>query len=634
MLNKTGLIGHYAIPVYLLLLVVSSELYAAENKGQRFDLVLEEIQTLRKTDAAGALSQLIELKQKEDNYTAEQKVKLFELESKILLDNGEYNQAKKQSLLGLNLANGEQIVNGEVSKLYYTLGFANESLGDISQATIDYANGLEIAQSLDDQKLVVYGLTNYGAIYYLTERYERSLVILTDALKIAKQLDDSELKGLVMSELALLYGYLEDDQKAIENYHGCYEHSLLAEDFASGINCLVNLGTTYLELNNYTQAIATLKQAEQQLNANISNRIIHTIYLNLSLALIDQKDSDHQQAYRYLLLAEKHIDDIEQHEAQLFFLLDKAAILRRLKKYPSALSAIEQIKLLLPESQSTSIKYLYSSLAAIEMRIYADLGEYEQAYQIQQNYTDLSYQNIRNEQLNDINDIRIQYESEQADIENEILAQKQAFQEETLSQLNQQKEKQFMGVLIGVGLSLFFAWWLFSLSKSKNKLLRITRTDELTGIANRRYLNDLGFYSFKQAKLHHVGFSVLMVDVDHFKQVNDSLGHSTGDAVLKIIARIGDDIMRGSDTIARVGGEEFICLLIDTTKHQAIDVAHRYKKMVEQHQWPTNIDMSLTISVGVATYDSRCHQSFNDVLKDADALMYQAKNEGRNKVCY
>ena len=129
--------------------------------------------------------------------------------------------------------------------------------------------------------------------------------------------------------------------------------------------------------------------------------------------------------------------------------------------------------------------------------------------------------------------------------------------------------------------------------------------------------------------------SVLILDVDHFKRVNDTYGHDVGDEVLRVLAKVGASTVRHLDVFARFGGEEFVAVLPGTDKSQARAMAERLRLVFEQqdfeHEWKAGVSIPFTVSIGVATRE----QSETDIdvlLKRADIALYRAKSSGRNAV--
>jgi len=168
-------------------------------------------------------------------------------------------------------------------------------------------------------------------------------------------------------------------------------------------------------------------------------------------------------------------------------------------------------------------------------------------------------------------------------------------------------------------------------------LLRFAFTDYLTGLRTRGYFEQQLELEFKRAERRQQKFALLMIDIDHFKQVNDTFGHHIGDQLLRDVTSILMKDMREVDTVARYGGEEFVIILPETTQTGAVYVAQRLRRAVEQARFfagsPHTVQR-LTISIGVAVYDSDA-QFKRDLIEFADAALYAAKHEGRNRViCY
>lgn len=167
------------------------------------------------------------------------------------------------------------------------------------------------------------------------------------------------------------------------------------------------------------------------------------------------------------------------------------------------------------------------------------------------------------------------------------------------------------------------------LAQANHALEQLARRDALTGIANRLAVNERLQQEQVRTQRYHQPFSVLMLDVDHFKRVNDTYGHAAGDEVLKLIAGLMQQQIRASDFCGRMGGEEFLVLLPDTAHHEAMLVAEKLRLAVQHAATP--IEQNITISVGVASDDGK-FLSAQDLLQLADARLYEAKRRGRNQV--
>jgi len=183
--------------------------------------------------------------------------------------------------------------------------------------------------------------------------------------------------------------------------------------------------------------------------------------------------------------------------------------------------------------------------------------------------------------------------------------------------------------------SQFFISSLFVLMlsyKLAQNLESIATIDGLTGVLNRRGLEDAALKMQDICKRINLSMAVLLIDIDHFKKVNDQYGHLCGDDVLRHLAKVIAAILRSSDVLGRYGGEEFCVFLPNTTESDAIGLAERIRSGIEESPLKINkASIKTTVSIGVA--DSvRAGYDFKGLVATADSAMYSAKNSGRNRV--
>ena len=170
------------------------------------------------------------------------------------------------------------------------------------------------------------------------------------------------------------------------------------------------------------------------------------------------------------------------------------------------------------------------------------------------------------------------------------------------------------------------------LKAAKERAEALARSDELTGLNNRRAFFNDGEQVLGQAKRYAHPFSLIMMDVDNFKHVNDTHGHAAGDDVLVTIANILRNQARETDILGRLGGEEFALILPETTLPDAIAMAERLRIEIENTTVKnTKSDIHITASFGLATLTSQ-QTSLEDLVNTADDTLYQAKRKGRNRV--
>jgi len=155
-------------------------------------------------------------------------------------------------------------------------------------------------------------------------------------------------------------------------------------------------------------------------------------------------------------------------------------------------------------------------------------------------------------------------------------------------------------------------------------------TDALTGQWNRRALDDVLKQQVQQRAVSGRTFSILMLDIDFFKNINDEFGHLVGDDVLRAFAQKLREFLRSEDVCARFGGEEFVVVLPDTPLATAMDIGERIRRGIAQTPLLTKPRVQATVSIGVATMEQG--QSITELFAAADAAVYLAKNAGRNQV--
>jgi diguanylate cyclase (GGDEF)-like protein len=199
----------------------------------------------------------------------------------------------------------------------------------------------------------------------------------------------------------------------------------------------------------------------------------------------------------------------------------------------------------------------------------------------------------------------------------------------TRSNLN--PDRRFMGMLVGAyALIALVLWRQYIVSKENIRLYesvqRIAWTDSLTGVYNRHFFNEILPREMERASRYGHQLSVLLLDIDGFKNFNDTYGHLKGDAVLKIIARLFSTQMRVSDTIARFGGDEFVVILPETNRRRALAIAERIRKAVSNRTFGS---ARLSVSIGVSAY--RPGLTPEQLLDEADQDMYRRKNSSKGK---
>jgi len=175
---------------------------------------------------------------------------------------------------------------------------------------------------------------------------------------------------------------------------------------------------------------------------------------------------------------------------------------------------------------------------------------------------------------------------------------------------------------------------IYNLQASKEELIILASTDSMTKLYNRRYFSTTSVHIINLAKRDKTDTSVIMIDIDKFKAINDTYGHQVGDDVIILLAQKLQDYARHSDIVCRYGGEEFVLLLPETSIEGALVIAEKIRLHVEnmsveagEHQ------LKFTVSIGISQINIKDDINIESALHRADTALYEAKTSGRNRVC-
>jgi diguanylate cyclase (GGDEF)-like protein len=602
---------------------------------KQFNRVAEQVKELKKTDLVLSLKQLTIYENHLNALTIEQNLLYFKLLTKIYLETNKYSIAKKTVDQALSIAKRLTSPSIIISELLYLKGFALESLGNTSQATKEYKKGLEVAESLHNKIQVASGLINLGAIAYLTDDLKRALVLLNDAYKIAGQIDNEELKGTVNSELGTVYSRLLQDEQSMDYYQQSYLHFKKAGMLLAAHNSLNNIANTHIYNKDYQQAIAVFETIIAESNKDTPSDTMFTVYSDLSWAHLTKSESNPDIAYQYLLMAKQYLQFTEKLDFHLQFYVDEANVLYDLARFDEVLISIARIEKIINDQQDMTIikKQEYTNVINLKSAVFYKKGQFQQAYETKSRVIFLTNKLYENEDNRSITQVRLRLEAEKADRESELLNNQQVWHEANLQQANLENEEQHLYLIISVLVTLAFALVLVKSIQNQHKLKIASSIDTLTGAVNRRRLMTKSQGAFKFAQVRQLPLSILMIDVDRFKNINDSLGHSAGDKVLAQVAYLGANVMRKSDVFGRFSGKEFMVCLPKTTMISALEISERIRMSIDQYTWQFSKEdnLNISVSIGVATFEH--DNDLSSLIKRANEQLYQAKVSGRNKVC-
>ena len=300
---------------------------------------------------------------------------------------------------------------------------------------------------------------------------------------------------------------------------------------------------------------------------------------------------------------------------------------RRLGRLPEALGELESARRYF--EQEKNVRFLEKNAEEVALA-YAQLGDWQKAYDASARHAALD-QTLAATRRDEISSrLRVAFDTEKKEQENRALARENGLRATALREAERSRKLQIVVSALIALLAATMAILFWRQVVNTRRMRSMAMTDELTRLPNRRHILAASEIAFDAAKREGRTAAVIVLDIDRFKRINDTLGHATGDAVLRSVARTCRVALRADDLIGRIGGEEFLVVLHSATAQQAHEIAERLRAAVERLDL-TSIapDLRVTISLGVRVandYDSSA------AIAAADSMLYRAKESGRNRV--
>ena len=525
---------------------------------------------------------------------------------------------------------------------------------DLQHAMLLSHEALIKAQATADRHSIGLAYRNIGFGHFASAEYEQAIEALNEGLEIGQELEDHDLKRDCSNYLGAVYSSLGDYATAIEYVQATLNLSRLAADHPGIASALTNLGLLCHYIGRNEQAV-TLQQESLEISRALNDQRREAAALNnLGIALTKlQRYDEAVQTLHALRTVARNLNDtyfegsvlanlsevyiqLLQHQDALEASQESLALLQKtgnpegetqgliavgLAHYHlGALSKASQfLERGLQLAESIGSKAMVHQLHRHLARVHQAEGQYQQALTHFEHYHSLEQEISFEEAERKARASTAQREAERARAESEIFRLRNI----ELSKAN----------TLFVETDRQKSELLSELHEKTKQLNRLLNEDALTGIYNRRHLETTLAEELLKGRQAKRPLCVVMIDVDHFKQVNDKYSHMTGDQVLIRVASILQNASRGRDTLARYGGEEFVIAMPDTNEAQALVCCERLRRAVETHDWSEfHADLRVTISIGLAE-DAKA-ENHEKLLHLADDLLYEAKRRGRNRVCW
>ncbi len=605
--------------------------FCAQALGSQFDTYHPEIASISKRDPQKGLALAMKyLDEAQANTDVQQQmVATFYIAENTsnLLD---YITEAKYLEQGLALAieNNNPTFKSEFLRLKAEL---QKNQGDYQSALLNINDAISISQSLNNDQMIAENLTIRAHIYMLLNSHDLALKDVQKTIDIFKKYNDRTALARNFNLMAILYVNLKDYDRAIEYYSVAESYDDIKNDITSA-TLYHNIAFAYAYKQEFDLALDHFKKAK--VFAEKINNEMGIAMINYGMADIYFSQKKIEKSEKTLLSVIKTLEN-NKHYSKLF----KAYLL--LTRINIIKEDFEQASIYLKLSDDLRIKLGIDkedvSYLQAKSAYHVGQKQWKQAYETKIQIGEKINEIKENESQQLISELKIKFNTE-FDQEKLLLLKKQNNLQQGIIAQEKYKQRYLWGVLLLGSLCLIamvIAYW--KQRKNKSHFYYLSNTDPLTGVANRRQITVLLEKKFKTAQSGGPGFSVIMIDLDYFKKVNDTYGHEVGNQVLIYFAQIAKKVMQDIGELGRFGGEEWL-VLVDNTDALLIQQYLNELRKSYQSTDTSNItedvtlpdELDLSFSSGFLVYNDN-YQHYEHMLKDADNYMYEAKQNGRGR---
>ncbi len=489
---------------------------------------------------------------------------------------------------------------------------------------------LATAEQADEPRDAGSIYSTVGHSYYTHRMMDLSIVYLQKAYDIYLPLNDRSNLSFVLNSLANLYAELEDYETSVAYLDQAIAINRELGDVLSVSIMLYNKGKTNTLANNLDDALAALEES-LEIAIKIEDEL-GQIWAKQAIADVYLKQNKAQQA---LALFKKSAPvfqengDTREYLHALQGMFDSYFLL---EEYDQCDALLPQIKTLLSTLKSPDYD---ASISKRVSKLHAKRGHFQQAYQHLLTYVELKKTIDDKSNLRNIQTLKISFDTEKKNHENKLLQKENQLQQIKIQQ--QQNERLLWLVIISMAcvLIVVIATLLYRQSLSRNLYRSLALKDSLTGSPNRRAILNTSKIQLQWCQSTHTSFSIAIVDLDKFKQVNDLFGHEAGDEVLKAFSDACKSTLRKVDHFGRYGGEEWLFIFEEDSTDAISAIFQRIRKSLNASNisgYPK--DRPITFSVGVASLNRQYQDSLQTLINKADSHLYEAKNKGRDSIVF
>lgn len=516
----------------------------------------------------------------------------------------------------LALFQGLGDLQGEVEACHL-LANVQASLNHYPEALRHYHHGLQLRRQLGDTIGEAGTLNNIGSVLRATAQFAEALKYLFMSLEMAEAAESPRATAYALGNIGAVLADLGDSRHAVEYHLRALGLIRLCNDTDQSLEgaMLTSLGRLLAQSGHTREAVARLEQARDI--AHRRGRASDTGAALLGLGLAWQQAGEFERAERLLLEALLILRRAGHRRSEAEALL---ALGRNRWRQGAAPAAVELLTQALSLTEPLAAEQVSGQLHHLLSQIHEAHGRFEPALRHFQAFYACQQRIHGEESQRRVNAMLSRAELERAQRDTELERRRGDELANALDEAREaDRQKQDL---------------LAQLSQQSDMLRQLAREDGLTGMANRRWLDAQLSRERERARRYRHPLSLAMIDIDHFKSVNDRFSHRIGDEVLRRVGQALRDACRSGDIIGRYGGEEFLLVLVETPLAVAGAVCEKLRRLV------AGLDLSLLhpdlrqVSVSIGVAGDAADPVAHDLVADADAQLYRAKREGRNRVCW
>jgi diguanylate cyclase (GGDEF)-like protein len=459
-----------------------------------------------------------------------------------------------------------------------------------------------------------------GSLQHRQDRDDLAVGTLTRAYRASMSPHMTKQRVLAAAVLANVVSGLGDLAQALALNQEVIEWDLEHEAWLDLSVTRYLRGQIYQRMHDYPAAITELLEA-RQLSTQLKDR--------QGVAFADLGLCQAQIELQYWSAARKHcVSALEVFNASqsIDMLKEAQALLARIDlNQGRAAPALATLDAVLEKGGSDLPPHKVGTFYRWRAQANAALKRHEQAYADLQEYV-RRYAEVNDAERNaQTAALRTRFETDR-EIERNASLKRELERQKT------QLQWTIVGIVAGACVIVLLTYILIISSRHRRELSRLASQDSLTGVLNRRSIVKLATQALQEATARQQPLTIGLIDMDHFKIINDRCGHAVGDHVLKEFARLARELLRGTDIFGRWGGEEFLVALPNTTLDAALVIVERLRLAALAIQLPSSGDgLRVSISAGLASYDEST-RTLDNIIAEADAALYEAKERGRDVV--